>query len=217
MAIAKHHVALSSGRNELQERAFDRPLLQRIETDVFCYSEDRKHHYGHRHTRSLEGPTAPPVVDMIHSASSDSIVFSQNSSDNVNHALPGTSLPGPYISHSSRRSFSALPTSPALQHPSAIPSSSAPSSPVDDLSGDNTAVEDDSETEDVWDLRPYDISWGNSYYGYKRGTLPGPDGACIFLRSPIPLKYQRTGQACEKCRERKAKVGVFVEIHYCLG
>lgn len=50
------------------------------------------------------------------------------------------------------------------------------------------------------------VAWGPSYVGYKKGSLPGPDGKSIFLRSPTPLKNQRTGQACEKCRERKAKV-----------
>ncbi|KAG8745602.1 hypothetical protein FRC10_007493 [Ceratobasidium sp. 414] len=33
-----------------------------------------------------------------------------------------------------------------------------------------------------------------------------PGTAAFFLRSPTPTKRQRTNQACEKCRERKAKV-----------
>lgn len=41
---------------------------------------------------------------------------------------------------------------------------------------------------------------------YRRGKLPGPEGDCIFLRSPTPVKNQRTSEACKKCRERKAKV-----------
>ncbi|KAG8772125.1 hypothetical protein FRC12_003236 [Ceratobasidium sp. 428] len=35
------------------------------------------------------------------------------------------------------------------------------------------------------------------------GAAPGT--AAFFLRSPTPTKRQRTNQACEKCRERKAK------------
>jgi len=62
------------------------------------------------------------------------------------------------------------------------------------------------ELEDCWNLIPYNVPWGNNYHNYEYGTLPGPEGACIFLRSPTPVKNQRTSQACKKCRERKAKV-----------
>ncbi|OBZ77379.1 hypothetical protein A0H81_02749 [Grifola frondosa] len=60
-------------------------------------------------------------------------------------------------------------------------------------------------SEDSWNLIPYDVPWGSEYYQYHPGTLPGPDGACIFLRSPTPLKNRRTPTACNKCRQRKAK------------
>ncbi|KAI0777822.1 hypothetical protein BD413DRAFT_189868 [Trametes elegans] len=59
--------------------------------------------------------------------------------------------------------------------------------------------------DDNWHLIPYDVPWGHEYYRYKAGTLPGPEGACIFLRSPTPLKNRRTQKACNKCRQRKAK------------
>ena len=62
------------------------------------------------------------------------------------------------------------------------------------------------ELGDCWNLIPYNVPWGNNYHNYEYGTLPGPEGACIFLRSPTPVKNQRTSQACKKCRERKAKV-----------
>ena len=62
------------------------------------------------------------------------------------------------------------------------------------------------ESDDCWNLIPYNVPWGNNYHNYEYGTLPGPEGACIFLRSPTPVKNQRTSQACKKCRERKAKV-----------
>jgi hypothetical protein len=62
------------------------------------------------------------------------------------------------------------------------------------------------DLEDCWNLIPYNVPWGNNYRNYEYGTLPGPEGACIFLRSPTPVKNQRTSQACKKCRERKAKV-----------
>ncbi|KAI0366092.1 hypothetical protein BV20DRAFT_953067 [Pilatotrama ljubarskyi] len=79
--------------------------------------------------------------------------------------------------------------------------SSLPSTPADQLS---TCPLDDA-SEDSWNLIPYDVPWGPEYYHYKAGTLPGPDGACIFLRSPTPLKNRRTQKACNKCRQRKAK------------
>ncbi|GJJ10856.1 hypothetical protein Clacol_005084 [Clathrus columnatus] len=87
--------------------------------------------------------------------------------------------PSPYIS-TLRRQSSAL-TCP-------------PPSEMDEESGD-----------EPWNLVAYHIPWGPGYEGYEAGTLPGPDGTCIFLRSPTPLKRQRTVQACDKCRERKAK------------
>lgn len=69
----------------------------------------------------------------------------------------------------------------------------------------DTDVDADS-SEEPWNLIAYHIPWGPNYEGYKTGTLPGPDGTCVFLRSPTPRKRQRTSQACDKCRERKAKV-----------
>ena len=65
------------------------------------------------------------------------------------------------------------------------------------------------DLEDCWNLIPYNVPWGHNYHNYEYGTLPGPEGACIFLRSPTPVKSQRTSQACKKCRERKAKVCPF--------
>ena len=68
------------------------------------------------------------------------------------------------------------------------------------------------ELEDCWNLIPYNVPWGHNYHNYEYGTLPGPEGACIFLRSPTPVKSQRTSQACKKCRERKAKVRTFYRL-----
>ncbi|CDO77122.1 hypothetical protein BN946_scf184606.g4 [Trametes cinnabarina] len=81
--------------------------------------------------------------------------------------------------------------------------SSYPPTPTEQLPGYQLDVSDASE--DSWNLIPYDVPWGPDYYHYKPGTLPGPDGACIFLRSPTPLRNKRTQRACNKCRQRKAK------------
>lgn len=72
-----------------------------------------------------------------------------------------------------------------------------------------------SDEEDAWNLIPYNVPWGPSYFAYQAGTFPGPEGTSIFLRSPTPLKNQRTSQACKKCRERKAKVCIFYRL-FCI-
>ncbi|KAF8576443.1 hypothetical protein K439DRAFT_1664603 [Ramaria rubella] len=70
----------------------------------------------------------------------------------------------------------------------------------------DAVVQPDIDAEDApWNLIAYHVPWGPCYEGYEAGTLPGPNGTCLFLRSPTPLKRQRTSQACDKCRERKAK------------
>ncbi|KAH9848966.1 hypothetical protein C2E23DRAFT_897198 [Lenzites betulinus] len=81
---------------------------------------------------------------------------------------------------------------------SSSPASSAPHTPSD-------RPTEDAASEDAWNLIPYDVTWGMAYYRYREGTLPGPDGLCLFLRSPTPFRLRRTQKACDKCRHRKAK------------
>ncbi|KAI1785059.1 hypothetical protein LXA43DRAFT_169490 [Ganoderma leucocontextum] len=83
------------------------------------------------------------------------------------------------------------------------PSNSLPCTPVDLFP--HSPLDVALAAEDSWNLIPYDVPWGPEYYHYRAGTLPGPEGACIFLRSPTPLKNRRTQKACNKCRQRKAK------------
>jgi hypothetical protein len=99
------------------------------------------------------------------------------------------------VSSSSGSSISELP-SPTGRRDS---TSTAHSMSVDTNSGPEFS-------DQPWNLVAYHVPWGPVYEGYETGALPGPGGDCIFLRSPTPLKRQRTSQACEKCRERKAKV-----------
>ncbi|TFK84929.1 hypothetical protein K466DRAFT_495705 [Polyporus arcularius HHB13444] len=80
---------------------------------------------------------------------------------------------------------------------------SSPSTPTDVYT--QSPLDVAVASEDSWNLIPYDVPWGSEYYHYRAGTLPGPDGQCIFLRSPTPLKNRRTQKACNKCRQRKAK------------
>lgn len=61
-------------------------------------------------------------------------------------------------------------------------------------------------SDDPWNLRPYDVPWGDDYYDYEPGKLPGHDGMCLVLRSPTPVEQKRTAVACKHCRQRKAKV-----------
>ncbi|KAG8929129.1 hypothetical protein FRC02_005966 [Tulasnella sp. 418] len=74
-----------------------------------------------------------------------------------------------------------------------------------------TATSRDS-TDISWNLVPYKLpfpgmSGASGVNGAaSQGTPSGSAGAGgLFLRSPTPTKRQRTSQACEKCRERKAK------------
>lgn len=148
----------------------------------------------------MDTPRVP--VNSLDSAVSDSFLLPWS------QEAP-SSLAGMYISQSSRKNPCAEVTTNCISQCISVfpPMPHILDSPSDNLdSEEGGESEDDADSEDVWDLIPYDISWGPTYYGYREGTLPGPEGKCIFLRSPTPLKYQRTGQACEKCRERKAKV-----------
>lgn len=192
-----------------------RPSLHRIDMDRVAHSKSIMQQVGvgrtmgHRHSRSLEisaPPSLSPIPDSLDSAVSDSFLSTWPKDNTLSDKQELPPLPGLYISQLRRTDNSSSRDLPCL---SALPSLTPiinPSSPLLDSFEDGMDSEDDVESEDAWNLVPYDISWGSSYYGYREGTLPGPDGKCIFLRSPTPLKYQRTGQACEKCRERKAKV-----------
>jgi hypothetical protein len=63
-------------------------------------------------------------------------------------------------------------------------------------------------------LSAYNISWGHEYEECHAGILPGPEGDCVFLRSPTPLQNQRASEACNKCRECKAKVrSISLPVH----
>ncbi|KAH8089899.1 hypothetical protein BXZ70DRAFT_495926 [Cristinia sonorae] len=96
------------------------------------------------------------------------------------------------------RSADPFPT----DHPTPPSSGSAMAtmSPADSNSSEPTTEDGVS-----WNLVPYDVPWGQDYYQYNQGTLPGPAGTCLFLRSPTPVEKRRTVQACKMCRDRKAK------------
>ncbi|KAF8709325.1 GAL4-like Zn(II)2Cys6 (or C6 zinc) binuclear cluster DNA-binding domain, partial [Rhizoctonia solani] len=57
--------------------------------------------------------------------------------------------------------------------------------------------------EQPWNLIPCSMPFAQD--GVGSTGIPGVAGTSFFLRSPTPTKRQRTNQACEKCRERKAK------------
>ncbi|THH27527.1 hypothetical protein EUX98_g6671 [Antrodiella citrinella] len=90
---------------------------------------------------------------------------------------------------------------PRLVDHSAPPASGSGMATMSPIPAAEPSVDDGAS----WNLVPYDVPWGQDYYQYKQGTLPGPDGACLFLRSPTPVEKRRTLQACKMCRERKAK------------
>lgn len=120
------------------------------------------------------------------------------------------------MSHSLPRLF---PEDNSLEgmSPSFYPSPSANTSvmsPYYDSSNSSYAsIPQTPENDALWNLIPYDVPWGPDYFAYKAGRLPGPDGDCLFLRSPTPVEKRRTVRACEKCRERKAKVSIVLFFH----
>lgn len=193
-----------------------RPTLQRLKTDGLALM-----HLPLQEFRNTENPElsalegsfqlqTQPDSDFSGTVSAQPLSPIQLENSYVQQSSP---ISGPFIS---RRFLSNnIGTDRKIAFPSSFRAqssldSSGPSSPS--LTEDDSESSIEADSEDAWNLIPYDIAWGSSYYGYKKSdcTLPGPDGKCIFLRSPTPLKYQRTGQACEKCRERKAKVNLIL-------
>lgn len=132
---------------------------------------------------------------MVSPASED--IMSGFTNDNFHH------LPAP----SARLPFSpALDTSESTISPTFSNFSPSTSSSYSIPSPDSAVVNSPSDPDDAWNLIPYNVSWGHEYEEYRAGILPGPEGDCVFLRSPTPLRNQRASEACKKCRERKAKV-----------
>ncbi|KAF7797689.1 hypothetical protein EIP86_011074 [Pleurotus ostreatoroseus] len=107
----------------------------------------------------------------------------------------------------------SAPSTPALSSSSSLSlspasSPSLPATPPPSTTIASTSVNESeatAETGTAWQLIPYDVPWGADFLDYAAGTLPGPEGACLFLRSPTPVEKRRAAQACAACRERKAK------------
>jgi hypothetical protein len=146
-------------------------------------------HVPSRHTYSLECVVPSSAEDMV----------TELRDDNFHH------LPAP----SARLAFSpALDTSESTISPTFSNFSPSTSSGYSIPSPDSATVNTPPDPDDAWNLIPYNVSWGHEYEEYRAGILPGPEGDCVFLRSPTPLRNQRASEACKKCRERKAKVCV---------
>ncbi|KAF8485223.1 hypothetical protein DFH94DRAFT_267921 [Russula ochroleuca] len=94
-------------------------------------------------------------------------------------------LPAP----SARLAFSpALDTSESTISPTFSNFSPSTSSGYSIPSPDSAAVSTPSDADDAWNLIPYNVFWGHRYEEYRAGILPGPEGDCIFLHSPTPLR-----------------------------
>jgi hypothetical protein len=132
------------------------------------------------------------VIEFLGSTATAEDMVSEYSDDGLVH-LPA---PNARVAFSPALDTSISPTfsnfSPSTSSGYSIPSPDPVSAP--------------SDPDDAWNLIPYNVSWGHEYEEYRAGILPGPEGDCIFLRSPTPLRNQRASEACKKCRERKAKV-----------
>ncbi|KDQ10586.1 hypothetical protein BOTBODRAFT_68514 [Botryobasidium botryosum FD-172 SS1] len=76
-----------------------------------------------------------------------------------------------------------------------------PTPPIAPAPNPNPTPTGEPEAEISWNLVPCEAPFASTH----DGAQPGANGSSFFLRSPTPTKRQRTVQACEKCRERKAK------------
>lgn len=202
-----------------------RPTLQRIDTEVAAprlavIAEQKSARYAHSHSVDFLSSVSLVVndsgIDLHHSPSADSHDRDTPHFQRLMH-FP---ISGPYISYSGRGNISAGTNNSSVSPTIFV---NSPQTPSPDIDSPDTLIRDEDgdgdeemDPENAWNLVPYNIPWGPSYHGYKSGSLPGPEGKCIFLRSPTPLKNQRTGQACEKCRERKAKVWFLTFAKYLM-
>ncbi|QRV88003.1 Fungal Zn(2)-Cys(6) binuclear cluster domain [Ceratobasidium sp. AG-Ba] len=85
----------------------------------------------------------------------------------------------------------ALPSMRPVHH---VPSNARAYTPTSVARPHSLAFAHEPKEENPWNL----VSW-------QPFNQDNSGAAAFFLRSPTPTKRQRTNQACEKCRERKAK------------
>ncbi|KAA1477746.1 hypothetical protein DENSPDRAFT_844943 [Dentipellis sp. KUC8613] len=144
---------------------------------------------------------APPM----RRTTSASSVQSRRTSGSWSEWSYGDSEPSASQATADEQRASPMPSLDALI---SFPTTSASPSPPPCASAapESLSAPSEPDAEDAWNLVPYNISWGPEYEDYRAGVLPGPHGErCIFLRSPTPLQKQRAAEACQRCRERKAK------------
>lgn len=181
--------------------------------EVSSYSQQvQQYHLDDRASNVQPFPLAPRVSHIPGSTSSPNLFGNHQ---HLQHQVPGISFPP---NNSQPSSTSASPASINSRHgysldskPPVLSSTSAVapfnSSPVSSASALKNEPADAP-----WNLVPYSLPFaagrGNGVPGDASGSPAGtsPGGAPLFLRSPTPTKRQRTSQACEKCRDRKAKV-----------
>ncbi|KAG8899453.1 hypothetical protein FRC00_001407 [Tulasnella sp. 408] len=159
-------------------------------------------------------PLAPRVSHIPGSTSSPNLFGNHQ---HLQHQVPGISFP-PNSSQPS--STSASPASINSRHGYSLDSKPPVLSSASGVAPFNTSPVSSAsalknEPADApWNLVPYSLPFaagrGNGVPGDASGSPAGtsPGGAPLFLRSPTPTKRQRTSQACEKCRDRKAKRGL---------
>ena len=187
------------------------PSNQDLNSEEESMQIDECREHNMTYDSSMEFPP-PSYPSGYHAQPTESLApYRYNNSLDV--AMPSPIHPGytrnasySYSSHILTRPSSAASIAKS-RSPFLIPTTSA-SSPYD---GD-----DQHEDEQTWNLVPFSLP----AKGFPGGRVGGPqtagsynqgehqvgEAAGMFLRSPTPTKRQRTSQACEKCRDRKAKV-----------
>lgn len=124
------------------------------------------------------------------------------------HSAPSSNAsastsPSPASASSRMHTFAVAPQQPSV----------ASSRLTTQLASGPSAPSKSEPADAPWNLVPYNAPFkmrdgkGGAGASTQDGGIPSVMAASgVFLRSPTPTKRQRTNQACEKCRDRKAKV-----------
>ncbi|KAG8934072.1 hypothetical protein FRC01_005233 [Tulasnella sp. 417] len=169
------------------------PLASRLSHIPVSSSSPNLFGNHHQHLHQVPGISFPI------NSSQPSSTSASPASTNSRHGYSLDSRPGAAAAHTTTTTSSASTAAVAPFNTSPVSSASALNNEPADA---------------PWNLVPYSLPFasgrGNAVPGAASGPAEGtsPGGAPLFLRSPTPTKRQRTSQACEKCRDRKAKRGL---------
>ncbi|KAG8889381.1 hypothetical protein FRB98_004474 [Tulasnella sp. 332] len=160
----------------------------------------------------LQEPSTPHILQPSHQGG-------RAFSTHVFYQRPPPSILTSHCSNGASSTSNSTSPSPASVTPrmhtfTVVPEQPSPEQPAFSIRPNTSRVIVSTEADDApWNLVQSNAPW-------KPRGVTGPPGADVsspglvpsvmetggmFMRSPTPTKRQRTNQACEKCRDRKAK------------